>query len=64
MIRKLTIEEWIESVDDHRIFIALCEAGWRGSPCWHVVDWMQYRLRYKYPLFQKGGGVINFDCTS
>jgi hypothetical protein len=56
--------ELTEWVDDHRIFIALCEAGWRGSPCWHVVAWMQYRLRYKYPLFQKRGGVINLDCTS
>jgi hypothetical protein len=39
-------QEWVQ---EHRIFIALCEAGWRGSPCWHIVDWMQWRLRLKYP---------------
>jgi hypothetical protein len=60
MTERTAYREWI---DDHRIFIALCDAGWRGSSCWHVVDWMQYRLRLKYPLFQRPG-VINFDCTS
>ena len=51
--------EWVY---DHRIFIALCEAGWRGSPCWHIVDWMQYRLRLKYPLVRLNDRIINFDC--
>lgn len=54
-----------ETVYDHRIFIALCEAGWRGSPCWHVVDWMQHRLRGKYPLVRLQDRIINLDgvCT-
>jgi hypothetical protein len=53
-----------EQIDEHRIFIALCEAGWRGSPSWHIVDWMQYRLRLKYPLVMKRDRIINFDCSS
>jgi hypothetical protein len=48
-------------IDDHRIFIALCEAGWRGSPCWHIVDWMQWRLCYKYPLVLKSNLIIDPD---
>jgi hypothetical protein len=49
---------------DHRIFISLCEAGWRGSPCWHIVDWMAYRLRLKYMPMRKQDQVINWNITS
>jgi hypothetical protein len=52
---------YAEWVAEHRIFIALCEAGWRGSPCWHIVDWMQDRLRRKYPLVMKRDLIIDFD---
>lgn len=52
--------EW---VSEHRIFIALCEASWRGSPCWHIVDWMSYRLRLKYPLIRSSDRVIDIDGT-
>jgi hypothetical protein len=51
-------KEWVQ---EHRIFIALCEAGWRGSPCWHVVDWMQWRLRLKYPLVDRRYVVFDPD---
>ena len=42
-----------EFVHEHRAMLAVAEAGWRGSPCWHVFDWMAYKLRCKYPLERK-----------
>lgn len=53
-----------EHVDELRAFIAVAEAGWKGSPCWHVLDWMSYRLRCKYPLIRKSDQIINWNATS
>lgn len=50
----------IEFVHEHRALIAVAEAGWRGSPCWHVFDWMCWKLRCKYPLGMRDR-VINTD---
>lgn len=50
-----------ELVDEHRALIAVAEAGWRGSPCWHVFDWMCWKLHCKYPLVRKQDQIINFD---
>lgn len=47
-------------VDEHRIYIAVAEACWRGSPAWHVLAWMSYRLSLKYPLIAKRDRVF-FD---
>ena len=47
-----------------RAFIAVAEACWRGSPSWHVLDWMSDRMRRRYPLVLKRDQVINWDCTS
>lgn len=41
--------------------IAVAEACWRGSQSWHVLDWMCWKLRCKYPLVRKQDSVINFD---
>lgn len=46
-----------------RIFIALCEAGWKGSPCWHVVDWMHYKLQLRHPLLRREW-LIRYEPTS
>lgn len=53
-------QEW---VDEHRAYIAVCEAGWKGSPCWHVVDWMTSKLRNKYPLVRIADQVICLNLT-
>lgn len=49
---------------DLRAFIAVCEAGWKGSPCWHVVDWMSYRMSNRYPLVRECDRVISVTVTS
>lgn len=46
---------------EHRAMIAVAEAAWRGSPCWHVLDWMCWKLRLKYPLVRKSDQIINLD---
>lgn len=53
-----------EFAQEHRIMIAIAEAGWRGSPCWHVLDWMCWKLRCKYPLVPKRDAVLNWEITS
>lgn len=48
---------------EHRAMIAVAEAGWKGSPCWHVFDWMAWKLRCKYPLVRKQDCIIKLDLT-
>jgi len=49
---------------EHRAMIAVAKAGWKGSPCWHVFDWMAWKLRRKYPLVRKQDQIINMDDRS
>ncbi len=46
---------------EHLAMIAVAEAGWKGSPCWHVFDWMCWKLRCKYPLVRNEDQIINMD---
>lgn len=58
LMDKEQAREW---VDGHRAFIAVAEACWKGSYSWHVLGWMSYRLRRKYPLFRKRDQLIDFN---
>jgi len=51
-------------VHEHRALIAVAEAGWRGSPCWHIFDWMCFKLRRKYPLVRVQDSIISDQITS
>ena len=53
-----------EQADELRAFIAIAEACWRGSPSWHVLDWMSYRMRCKYPLVRAQDRLINLDNST
>ncbi len=49
-----------------RAFIAVAEACWRKrepSYSWHVLDWMSYKMRRKYPLVRASECVVRFDAT-
>lgn len=46
-----------------RAFIAVAEAGWKGSPCWHVLDWMSYRMSNRYTLVRECDRIIKLDLT-
>lgn len=48
----------------HRAMIAVAEAGRRGSPCWHVLDWMCWKLRRKYLLVLRNDALVSYDVTS
>jgi hypothetical protein len=48
-----------EFIHEHRALIAVAEAGWHGSPCWHIFDYMCWKLRLKYPL--KRDVIIDLD---
>lgn len=50
-------------VHEHRALIAVAQAGWRGSPCWHVFEWMAWKLRMRYPLVRKSDAIIDLDGT-
>lgn len=43
--------------------IAVAKAAWDGSPCWHVYEWMAWKLRCKYPLVRKQDQLINWNYT-
>jgi hypothetical protein len=43
-----------------RIMISVAEAGWRGSPCWHVLEWICWKQRCKYPLVRESDRIINW----
>lgn len=45
-------------VHEHRALIAVAEAAWNGSPCWHVFDWMAWKLRRRYPLIRETDRII------
>ncbi len=50
---------------EHRAMIAVAQACWRPvepSYSWHVLDWMCWKLRLKYPPIM-GGGIINMNFT-
>lgn len=51
----------LEFVHEHRALIAVAKAGWRGSPCWHVFDWMCWKLHCKYPPVFEQDRFINPD---
>lgn len=44
-----------------RAFIAVAEACWKGSPSWHVLGWMSWKMRCKYPLVRKQDQIINMN---
>jgi hypothetical protein len=46
---------------EHRAMIAVAEACWRGSYSWHVLDWMCWKLRCKYPVVDRRDAIISFD---
>jgi hypothetical protein len=49
---------------DMRMFIAVAEACQREdapSHSWHVLDWMSWKNRIKYPMVRKCDQVINWD---
>lgn len=50
-----------EFVHEHRIMIAVAKAGWNGSPCWHVFDWICWKLRQKYCVVPKRDVIVNLD---
>lgn len=46
-------------------FIAIAEACHRKSEpsySWHVLDWMSYRSRCRWPLVRKCDQIINWDA--
>lgn len=47
-----------------RTIIAVAEAGWKGSPCWHVLDWLCWKQRIKYPLIRECDRLIKLDYTA
>jgi hypothetical protein len=50
-----------------RAFIAIAEACWRPvnpSYSWHILDWMSYKMRNKYPLVRKSDQIIRFDGST
>lgn len=50
---------------EHRAMIAVAEACWRPvepSYSWHVLDWMCFKLRRKYPPVW-GSGIVNMTYT-
>ena len=52
---------------DHRLFIAVAEACWRPvdpSYSWHVLDWMAFKLRRKYPLVMKRDQIVTMCVNS
>ena len=51
-------------VTEHRILLAVAEAGHRGACCWHVFDWMCWKLRCKYPLVRREDQFINWSTSS
>lgn len=56
-----------EFIYEHRALIAVAESCWRGvepSYSWHVLDWMAFRLRCKYPPIMRGGWIISDHTTS
>jgi hypothetical protein len=51
-------------IDEHRLFIAIAEACHRKekpSYSWHILDWMSWKLRRKYPLVRKCDSIISID---
>lgn len=53
-----------EFVYESQVLIALAEAGWRGSPCWHVFEWLCWRQRLKHPLVASRDAIIGDHPTS
>jgi hypothetical protein len=48
-----------------RTVIAVAEACWRPlepSYSWHVLEWLCWKQRCKYPLVRKCDRIINFDA--
>ena len=56
--------DWRVWEGEHRAMIAVAQAGWNGSHCWHVFDWMCWKLRCKYPLVRKVDTIVSTDVTS
>lgn len=50
-----------EFVYDHQVMISIAEACWREhnpSYSWHVLDWVCWKLRYKYIPIRKCDTLI------
>lgn len=55
-----------EQGQELQIAIAAAEACWRPvnpSYSWHVVDWLFWKQRCKYPLVRQCDRFINFDVV-
>lgn len=56
-----------EFIYEHRALIAVAESCWRGvepSYSWHVLDWMAFKLRCKYPIVFRHSMIVSDDVTS
>jgi hypothetical protein len=52
-----------EFVHEHRALIAAIESCQRSespSYSWHVVEWMAWKLRTKYPLVMNRDRIVSF----
>lgn len=47
-----------------RIFISIAEAAHKGSPCWHILDWLSWKSRLEFPLARKDHWILNWDISS
>jgi hypothetical protein len=47
---------------ESRALIAVAEAGWKGSPCWHVFEWMCWKQRCR--VFRERDRIINWDTIT
>lgn len=50
-----------------RTIIGVAEACWRPhepSYSWHVLDWLCYRQRLKYPVLRERDRIFTTVCTS
>jgi hypothetical protein len=49
-----------EIADEGRAMLAVAQANWHGdSYSWHVVDWMAWKMRRKYPAFRMSDRILN-----
>jgi hypothetical protein len=58
--------DWRLFEDEHRALIAVAEACWRPhqpSYSWHVLDWLCWRQRCKYPVLRRSDMALNMEWT-
>lgn len=51
-------KEW---ATDMQKFICVAEACHKGSYSWHILAWLSWQNRLKYPLVRKCDQIINWD---